>query len=201
MRTSEPDPANPWPHDMVLTIDQPDVPLRLLFARRLRRLAIPEVPPLESGPQPSSEVAALPEATPERWRSEWAQWWSRHLPRSVDGPDLETARMLRELDDEELVAHVSAGPTGWLTPSEEQGHAQWLDSVRERHEIPLEQHPERICLDALIPAWRSGLRTIIELPFAADVADRISAECLVVARRTRWDPTLYRRALAQHPTP
>ncbi|NQX26302.1 hypothetical protein HQQ81_02925 [Microbacteriaceae bacterium VKM Ac-2854] len=198
MRSIAPDPRNPWPHDMVLSIDQPRVPLVLLYARALRGLAIPEVPGLESGPEPSE--VELDDTTADRWRRDWARWWSRHLPRTTEGPDPETARLLRELSDGELVEHVAAEPRGWLTPSEEAAFAAWRDPFRERHDVPLDRTPERVCLDALIPAWRNGLTTILELPYAGDVADRISAECLVVSRRTRLQPELYARALAQHPS-
>jgi Txe/YoeB family toxin of Txe-Axe toxin-antitoxin module len=48
----------------------------------------------------------------------------------------------------------------------------------------------------LVPVWQSGLRTIIELPFAGYYARRVDREHMLVSRTTRNDPELYSLALS-----
>jgi len=47
-----------------------------------------------------------------------------------------------------------------------------------------------------VPVWRSGLRKIVELPFAGFYVDRIDLERVVVSRTTRRYPELYSLALS-----
>lgn len=60
-----------------------------------------------------------------------------------------------------------------------------------------ETQPERVCLDALIPAWESGLSSLVSLPYSGYYERRISSTHLVVSNATRARPDAYRRALAE----
>ena len=59
----------------------------------------------------------------------------------------------------------------------------------------IQESPERLSLPALIEAWRSGLDTIITLPYRGFYARRITGRHLVVSTRTRLDPDMYSLAL------
>ncbi|WP_434619689.1 hypothetical protein [Arthrobacter sp. A5] len=47
----------------------------------------------------------------------------------------------------------------------------------------------------LIPAWESGLDTIIVIPYDGYFAQRVTRRRLAVSRSTRIDPDSYSRAL------
>lgn len=200
MRSIEPQPGNPWPHDMSISIDNDSQRLcYLLFVRQAWKLPIDELPELE--PLLSVGESARPSSLDvndavARWRSEWARAWSVLEPdRTVREPDEEIARLL-ELTDEQLVDAVSAMPSSfWEEGIDHQAFEEWRRGQRDDLTLPFEKHPERVCLDALVPAWRGGLLKIVQLPFAGYFAERVSSATLVVSRVTRFDPALYRRAL------
>lgn len=54
---------------------------------------------------------------------------------------------------------------------------------------------ERQSLPDLIPAWESGLDTIVVLPYAGYFARRITRRHLAVSAATRNDPASYAMAL------
>lgn len=56
---------------------------------------------------------------------------------------------------------------------------------------------ERGSLQDLIPAWRSGIDTIIVLPYRGYFAHRLSRQRLVVSAETRNQPDDYSRALRE----
>ena len=56
---------------------------------------------------------------------------------------------------------------------------------------------ERRSLQDLIPAWRSGIDTIIVLPYSGYFAHRLSCQRLVVSAETRNQPDDYSRALRE----
>lgn len=201
MRSSRPDPSNPWPHDMVLGIDVPRRLTSLLFVREAWRLPIDDVPALDAVPDIGR--SARPDAFDEpevivRWRTQWARGLAMHAPedRTIREPDAETARLLRELDDTELVAAI-AGDRLIASPGiDHEAFEGWHATLHDRHLVPLAETPERVSVEALAAAWRRGLESILQLPFAGYFAERIHASTLVVSRTTRHDPEMYRRALA-----
>lgn len=203
MQSSSPDPGNPWPHDMQIGIDQPFDLVELIFARHVRGLRVGDLPSID--PVPSVPIVPVSESdradTERRWLRDWARARERFTPRStaVREPDEETARALAELSDEELWDWASTSSERWLRDEESAAFGEWRSALREDHRRPLDERPERVCLDALVPAWRAGLRTIVELPLAGFFAERVSADHLLVSRTTRHDPALYRRALRQLP--
>ena len=54
---------------------------------------------------------------------------------------------------------------------------------------------ERQNLPDLVPAWESGLDTVIVLPYAGYFAQRMTRHHLAVSAATRNDPDTYSRAL------
>ncbi|PSL37485.1 hypothetical protein CLV49_1092 [Labedella gwakjiensis] len=203
MRSSSPDPGNPWPHDMQIGIDQPFDLVALLYARHVRGLHVDDLPPID--PVPDAPVDPVDDGersdVERRWRRDWARAWERFAPPStvVREPDDETARALAELTDEELWEWASGASEPWVRDGDSADFGAWRSSQRKDHRLPLAEHPERVCLDALVPAWRSGLRTIVELPLRGFFADRVGSTHLVVSHATRHDPALYRRALRAAP--
>jgi hypothetical protein len=67
----------------------------------------------------------------------------------------------------------------------------WEQSMAQK--VPTD--PERKNLSSLIPAWKSGLDTIIVLPYAGYFAKRVTRGHLAVSAATRNDPESHSRAL------
>ncbi|MBP2457422.1 hypothetical protein ABID70_002951 [Clavibacter michiganensis] len=202
MRSSRPDPGDPWPHDMVLTIDEPRRLTSLLFVREAWRLSIDDVPTIDAIPDVGSSTRPAPFDEPEviaRWRVEWARGSSMHAPedRTIRAPDARTARLLRDLDDAALVDAIAGDRLIASSGIDHEAFEGWHATLHDRHRVPLAETPERVSVHALAAAWRRGLTSIVQLPFAGYFAERIHASTLVVSRTARHDPELYRRALAE----
>lgn len=60
----------------------------------------------------------------------------------------------------------------------------------------LADNPEHRDLEALIPAWRAGLTTIITIPCQGEHTRRVGHNALLVTAGTRADSMAYRRALS-----
>lgn len=197
MRSSHPDPSNPWPHDMVLRIDEPRELTSLLFVREAWRLPIDDVPALDGAPDvgTSARPAGLGDAEAvERWRAEWMLAWPRIavLREAMRAPDEEEMmRRLREI----AVAMQAAEDLSAEAGIDREAFEAWHATLHDDRRLPLAEHPERICVTALADAWRTGLESIVQLPYAGYSAERIDAATLVVSRTARHDPELYRRAL------
>ncbi|MBN9605002.1 MAG: hypothetical protein J0G30_00110 [Actinomycetales bacterium] len=196
-------PGNPWPHDMVLRIDQPGHLLTLLFIRAAWALPTAvELPPLE--PVPDAGASAMPDtASRGEWAARWEMAWQRAWAwYDLDGvgqrhPTPETLRSLGP--GSPLIAEF---PPMWEIEHGDAGidraaFAAWSMSQHDDHHKPLEEHPERRNLDELIPAWRSGIESIIVLPYAGYFARRVNRRHLAVCKTTRDDPDLYARALRE----
>ena len=61
----------------------------------------------------------------------------------------------------------------------------------------LEEEPERMSLDALIPAWQAGLTKIVTIPCRVSYTHRIGERALLMTEGTRNDPNRYAAALDQ----
>lgn len=198
MRSLEPIPGDPWPQDMVLTIETTSGSLTyLLFVRTAWQLEIDTVPALES--EPSIGDSGRPadrdvDAARAQWLVEWNRAWTHFEPRrqAITMPDAETQHLLDTLTDEELQTAMSTQPSSyWEAGIDHRAYSAWHRLLQPA----IEDSPENLVLPALIPAWESGLSTIIQLPYRGYFAERINRAHLVVSAATRRDPTLFDRAL------
>lgn len=203
MRSEHPIPGNPWPHDMVISVDEPNNILELLYIRSAWGIpsSVP-VPPLDPEPDHGASSAPLTANLNEwsgRWDRAWARAWEWYsIAHRTQRP---TPELLRALSAPGQPLHP-AFPPFWRAEHGEEGIdrdalASWTMLVRSPGTMPLEMQPERVCLEALIPAWEGGLISVISLPYSGYYACRISPTHLVVSNVTRVDPDSYRRALAE----
>ncbi len=195
MRSEFPLPGNPWPHDMVIRVENdPHDALTLLYARAALGLRIPEIPEVEGVPRAAASGDAELEA---QWRRDWMRAWEKYEERSIRPPDAETLRLIAQTPDEELAERFLFSSRAWLERIDAAAYTDWSWSLMtSEHPRRLEETPERRSLPALIDSWRTGLQVVVELPYAAHFAERINPRHLVVSRMTRADPERYSRALA-----
>lgn len=111
---------------------------------------------------------------------------------------------LDAMSDEEVNELYSLAPSRyWADGVDDRAVGQWRDAqlrlAQLGHLVPLNEHPERRSLPALISAWESGLTRIVQLPYEGYFADRISRQCLVVSEQARHDAGLYDKALPEPP--
>ncbi|TQL53949.1 hypothetical protein [Subtercola boreus] len=208
-------PGNPWPRDMVISIDENDALLvRLLFVRAAWGLGangVPAVVGLGEVGTGAGRVIGSSRLPPDvgfakadyLWRDEWERSWERFdvRDRRVRPMDARQREVLDATPDADLGAAYLIGPSRfWSEGIDEEAFDRWNHGLFERtiqgHRTPLEESPERRALPALVSAWKTGLTNILQLPFAGDFAERINANYLVVSEETRLDAALYSRALA-----
>lgn len=89
MRSVNPDPGSPWPHDMTLTVDErPNALVELLWLREAHHLE-PQganLPPLLSDTPDDASIAS-DAATRADWERIWPQVWRKaldHVGRDTD---------------------------------------------------------------------------------------------------------------------
>src|SRR3954467_14105196 len=86
MRADRPIPGNPWPHDMVITIeDHSFLLLTLLFVNHAWQLAVPDIPPLDPAPRIGDSYRP-DSATIEQWRERWQAGWDEAVTAAGDRP-------------------------------------------------------------------------------------------------------------------
>jgi hypothetical protein len=213
MRSSTPMPGNPWPHDMVITIqDDSTTLLDLLWIRGAWGLSPvgDDLPPLlvptPSPETPSSDtpIGAWSDAWPDIWRACLTHVGLERDPQAFERLHTST------LEPQERSALLTDlfGPSwqdrfgdGAFT----ERHGDWTTARFEERTTPsrLEESPERQCLDELVPAWRAGLTTIVTIPCRGAATRRVGAHALLVTEQTRADPGTYAEALRSfaRPTP
>ncbi|MCK2029543.1 hypothetical protein [Microbacterium galbinum] len=210
MRSVNPIPGNPWPHDMVIRIeDRPSTLQELLWLREAYSLhpAGDDLPPLlVRTPAPAATV--LDQETRTQWASVWSGLWheaSAHAGREQDRD--EVARLLTMAPgdpDRAGLLHEIVGPT-WRDEMgdeafDDQSYDDWQQRSTDEHVAgrpdALKNSPEHRDLEALIPAWRAGLTTIITIPCQGEHTRRVGDNALLVTAGTRADSVAYRRALS-----
>jgi hypothetical protein len=202
MRSSRQIPENPWPHEMAITVDAPNNILELLFIRSawgiVLELRLPALVPAPFGgsSSPPSDVGI------EEWSQRWHQLWGRAWLwyERWDESHIQAEKL--RLSESPARFNPEFQPPFWEV---EYGHdgidrealAAWREQLRLLEGRSMKKEPERVCLPALIPAWQSGLTTVITLPYAGYFAERILKTHLVVSNQTREDPDSYSRALRE----
>lgn len=142
----------------------------------------------------------------EQWQHSWPDMWEaclRHagtphdpsvfdrLHRSEIGSD-ERDQLLRDLFGPSWRDSFGAEA---LTDDEQQWSQLKSRRIVDRGSRPFDEQPERVALDALIPAWRLGLTTIVEIPCRGTFTRVVGAHALLVTAETRNDPVRYYEAL------
>lgn len=201
MQWSKPRPGNPWPQDMLIRVtDDPHNLTLLLFIRHAWSIA-GDVELPELAPVPDTGDSSLP-ASPgraeweRRWKESWNQAWrwfeiedpSRHPTSSAE---------FRELTDPGLGLNPVIPPF-WTQQYEWEGLDSAAFQAWDQGLVPkFPQDAERQVLPALIPAWESGIDSIIVLPYRGYFARRITRRHVVVSAEVRSRPEQYSRALRE----
>ena len=214
MRSFQPMPGNAWPHGMVITVtDDPDSLMELLWVRAAWQLQ-------PSGPDEPPSLAVLPEIAPSaeslrrnkrEWEQAWSELWAAAVEHLAKPPDPDAFEALIATGDgsaerRDLLTALR-GPcwrTGTGDKPFDDTYQRWrrtlTDETIARHQRPLEDDPERRCLDPLVGAWRRGLTTVIAIPCSGTHTRTIGGHALLVARATRNNPERYAEALEHFPT-
>lgn len=207
MRFSNPLARNPWPHDMAITVEDHPFPLNLLlFIRQAWQLEvdadIPKLLPLPArGNSKAPDSASLPEWG-TRWQTAWDRAWTWYQIADSSRPQYPTQESMRQMQETMRQVmqpgqplHPSIPPL-WTADYDWDGIDQDAFNTWDQSLAPkILTDVERQNLSSLIPAWESGMDTIIVLPYAGYFAQRISRRHLAVSASTRNDPESYRQAL------
>jgi hypothetical protein len=188
MQSNLPVPGDPWPHDMVIRVSDDDPFLTgLLLVRAAWRLQIEGVPHLDDAV--NVNVSGRPEGQRsvdlERdWMTDWKLAWQRY--------DDESTHKLSAT----LAVRFWGESAIWREGIDAASQWYWRAAVEgsDRH-LRWDETPEHQSLPALVHAWKHGLTTIIQLPYAGPYAARLNRGHLVVSRHTRMDRELYSEAL------
>jgi len=210
MRSNQSPPGNPWPHDMVITVeDRPSALLDLLWIREahgLRPRADGLPPALIDAPAPVIDPTVTA-ATRSVWEEAWPRIWNAAAACAgveTDPRAFERFRLTESgsVERAEILQRMM-GPT-WRhefgdSALDHDSYVAWIRDGMEEHlkKLPrrLEDHPERRDLAALVPAWRAGLTKIVTIPCVGEFAWRVAPNALLMTDATRDDSGAYRRAL------
>jgi hypothetical protein len=223
MQSADPSPGGLWPRDMLIAVERPSTLMLLLFVRSAWELGDNGVPLLDGRPDPglTRGPAHLDvRLADERWARDWARAFEVVAPKTARGgrPDDAMRQLLDAYPvDTVLGADADTDPglsavaglssrfdeflrsvsieTYWRTGLDDDALRVWQNGL-ERPPRPGSLGPEHDAVEWLVPVWRSGVRTIIELPFAGYHVERIDREHVVVSGATRNDPELYSLALS-----
>ncbi len=211
MRSNAPIPGSPWPHDMVITIeDRPQTLLELLWLREAYGLT-PEgddLPPrLEEPPLPA-DAAAITSAVRTQWQGGWAAAWRAAVAHAGHEADPAMFARMRRADHgspertallEQIVGPTAQGAFGeeaLADPSLRAWAQKGLDAHLAALTSGISHSPERRDLDALVPAWRAGLTKVVTIPCTGMFVQRVGRNALLTTVRVRADSEAYRGALA-----
>ncbi|MBB6406054.1 hypothetical protein [Arthrobacter sp. AZCC_0090] len=192
---------NPWPHDMVISVEDRSLPLNeLLFIRHAWDLAPDaDIPALSPRPAPGASRtpgSASVAEWEERWQTAWKRAWDWYEMRERTAENRPTPEVIRQVTRPAQPLHPFIPPL-WSSEYGRDGVDQAAFHAWHNSLVPaVPPTAERDSLQALIPAWESGLEEIIVLPYAGFYAKRISRRQLVVSAVTRRNPASYSRALA-----
>ncbi|WP_144718436.1 hypothetical protein [Agrococcus jejuensis] len=173
MRSLTPDPANPWPHDMVLHIDRASSAMlaALAVAEAWRiDLGIPALRPAPVGVVVGDRPLDATPVALTAWRDAVAM--TATPDRTVSGAAFDADREAAlGIDHAALVAWIERWPKRPPTG-------------------PLHEQPERRDVGATTLAWQAGLTHILVFPLDDRWAVR-QGSTLLVDETTRRDPARY----------
>ena len=211
MRSNAPIPGDPWPHDMMITVeDRPNFLLELLWIREAYALKVDgeDLPPLLSDPPASVQNAAVSTVAREEWAGAWPRIWNAVVAHV--GPDLDPGLFVEiqatangSVERADLLQRI-VGPS-WRdefgdSVFDHDSYSTWSQAGMDAHltatPTRLEDDPERRDLPALVSAWHAGLTKIVTIPCSGEFTRRISENALLMTAATRADSDSYRRALS-----
>ncbi len=194
---------------MVISIeDRPHAADEMLWVREAYSLdGEGDVPPLLTD-TPAPAARELTEAERSRWAAVWPSLWRRiieHAGRPTDHAAMERL-MDRDLPTEQRETLLSqvVGPS-WRSEFgedvfEDPSYREWqersFEAARSAAPRPLDEHPERRDLEALVPAWRRGLERIVVLACRGPYVRTLGPNALLVTAEIREESRTYRTALA-----
>ena len=210
MRSSVPIPGDPWPHEMVITIDDDPNPLvELLWIREawgLQPLG-DDLPPLLVDP-PDPGMSEGEERDIAGWQAAWPRLWLDTLRHAGGVRDPGLFDALRSTADNsteraDLIAQLM-GPS-WRDRFGEAGlderWAAWTGARFQQRVASrpgsFEDQPERRSLEALIAAWRVGLTKIVTIPCHGEYTRTIGKHTLLMTDATRDEVDMFSAALNQ----
>jgi hypothetical protein len=193
-------PGNSWPHDMVIRVnDDPHHLTLLLFVREAWTIARDaDIPPLDLAPDCGNSrmpLSADAATWGSRWKAAWEHAWSWY---EIEDPTHHpTSAEMREAEDAPGQLHPFIPPF-WTQQYEWEGLDRGAFQVWDQDLVPkFPNDAERQSLGELVPAWKSGIDTIIVLPYHGYFAKRLSNRHLVVSATARNNPEHYSRALRE----
>jgi len=217
MRSSVPVPGNPWPHDMLITVEtDPHTLVDLLWVREawnLRPVGNDLPPPLSDG---LARAHARTESSDRvtTWRAAWPSMWAACVHHAGLLQDHSMFGRLRATADGSVeraeLLESRMGPSwreefglGAFTDQYEEWNQARFSAQSARRAPAPDDSPERVSLASLIPAWRAGLTKIVAIPCHGSYTRVIGRHALLVTEETRDDPQRYGEALKQfhHPDP
>jgi hypothetical protein len=205
MRSLDPIPGNPWPHDMVIRIENDlQQVMDLLWVREAYGLhPVGDAPPsLIDTPERSGSPDDVPGG-----EAAWPGLWQAVLDHAggLDATPLLERLHRTGLDPAER-AELLAGLFGpsWRDrfgdAAFDDRYRAWTERrFRDRtrdHARTLAETPERRSLAALVPAWEAGLVKIVTIPCHGEHTRRIGDATLLMTDATRDDPERYTAALS-----
>lgn len=162
MRSSTPDPAQPWPRDMMLHVGRASTAMRaaLAVAEAWRiDLGVPALDPAPIGVVVGDRPLDAARVARAAWRDAVAMQMTPDGAVSGFAFDADRAAVLG-------IDHAAL--------------ARWSASMpAERPSGPLAEHPERRDVGATALAWRAGLTHIVTVPLAGGWAARADSTLLV----------------------
>ncbi len=202
-------PGNPWPHDMIITVDdRPHTVLELLWMREAHGLrpvgdALP--PLLVDRPAPAARP--VDEETRERWSAAWSRVWDEVVAHAAVEPDQAVLdRLLDETlspDERAALLRRLVGPTARDEYGDDvlddAAYRVWERRGSEAHLATqlttLADSPEHREVTTLAHAWRRGLEKVVTVPCRGTYVRQIGPRALLVTDEVRRDPASYRAAL------
>lgn len=182
MRSSKPTHKNPWPRDMIITVeDRHSLLLELLWLREAYELT-PQgdnLPPLLSDTPTPLRDAMISTSTQAEWESAWPRIWQAAIHTGIERPGWREEFGDGAFDNDSFRTWSQRGWDAYLATSP----------------VRVEDSPERRDLPNLIPAWRAGLRKIITIPCTGEFTQKLGENTLLMDFATRNNSDSYRQAL------
>ena len=211
MRSSVPMPGSPWPHDMLITVDEDlNTLVDLLWVREAWNLnpVGDDLPALLSDDSVRAHAPTGSTDAPAAWVEAWPGMWNacmHHAGLLQDSTVFD--RLQHTLDGSPERANLLASLVGpsWkssfgdeaFTEEKKTWNRSQFQARRQRRPTSLADDPERLSLSALIPAWQAGLTKIVTIPCQGSYTRVIGQHTLLVTDETRDDHERYSEALKQ----